>query len=464
LRRAVPNSSSTQPDQRVYFLDPFGCVKNQVDAENMMAYLNKAGWENTANAETADLIIVNSCGFIESAKQESIEAVIGWRKLYPDKKILLTGCLAQRYEKELAESLTEADGFFGVENITEITQAALKTVKQGTENKKKQNSNINKNTELVPPAGERPLLSLPGSAYVKISEGCNNRCSYCAIPLIRGELRSRTIPDILEECRILLTRGIKELCIVAQDTGAFATDTSPVSKLPELLNAISTLEGHFWVRLLYIHPDNFPLPILDIIKKDQRFLPYFDIPFQHASTKILTAMNRRGSAEKNLELLETIRARLPNAIIRSTFLPGFPGETDEDFAELLDFQEKAALDWVGCFTYSREEGTAAFSMKGQVSKKTAVSRKQIIEERQIPITEKNINRFSGQTLEVLVEEKIEADDSETIWLGRLYCHAPEIDGAAVIFNEGSKKNPQTGTFAKCKAAARRGFDLEVHLL
>jgi len=427
----------------LYFLDPFGCVKNQVDAENMMAHLNNAGWECVSDAEQADLIIVNSCGFIESAKQESINAVLEWRKFYPEKKILLAGCLSQRYEKELAETLTEADGFMGVENINQIVNKVSIWKKGNTEKKKISNYTT----------GERPLLSLPGSAYVKISEGCNNNCSYCAIPLIRGSLVCRSITEITEECRTLIARGIKELCIVGQDIGAY-------DDLPELLQAIAELKGDFWVRLLYIHPDHFPLQILDIMEKDRRFLPYFDIPFQHASQKILTAMNRKGSAENYLNLINTIRTRLPNAVIRSTFLLGFPGETEEDFYTLLDFQKKANLDWLGCFEYSREEGTAAFTMKGRVPAKTAAARKQKIEEQQIPITEKNMDRFAGCTLDVLIEEQI-----DEYYLGRLYCQAPDIDGAAVITgavtDETEEKNLQLGTVVPCKIIARRGFDLEV---
>jgi len=450
---------------RRYFLDPFGCVKNQVDAENMMAHLNNAGWENAADAGLADLIIVNSCGFIESAKKESINAVLEWRKVYPGKKILLAGCLSQRYAEELRGELTEADAFMGVEDLSKVTDFFF------AENQKKAPVSFS--------AGERPLLSLPGSAYVKISEGCSNNCSYCAIPLIRGSLVCRSIPDILDECRALLIRGIKELCIIGQDTGVFKNNIEEFPQknrgaekrdagLYDLLNAISALEGNFWVRLLYIHPDHFPLEILDLIERDKRFLPYFDIPFQHASAKILTAMNRHGTGEKYLELVKTIRARLPNAVIRSTFLLGFPGETEEDFAALLDFQQKAKLDWLGCFAYSREEGTAAYSMKGRVPAGTAAVRKKIIEEKQIPITEKNMDRFTGLSLDVLVEEQIQEvssdadDDGENLWLGRLYCHAPDIDGAAVITGSAESKGKlQLGTLVKCKVITRHGFDLEV---
>jgi ribosomal protein S12 methylthiotransferase len=319
------------------------------------------------------------------------------------------------------------------------------------------------------PTGERPLLSPPGSAYIKISEGCDNCCSFCAIPLIRGRLRSRSIADIVEECRVLLQREVKELCIIGQDIGSYGTDGNgdAVSKLPELLNAISLLEGRFWVRLLYIHPDHFPLPILDIMQRDERFLPYFDIPFQHAAPEILSAMNRHGTAERYLEFLKDIRSRLANAVIRSTFLLGFPGETEKDFAALLDFQDKAALDWLGCFAYSREEGTPAYSLPAQVSHKTANLRKRIIEERQIPITENNMNRFTSKTLDVLIEEKFvsgaEGNCGEAIMLGRLYCHAPEVDGSAVFVGArgGAELGAQLGSLLPCKVIARRGFDLEV---
>ena len=446
-----------------YFLDPFGCVKNQVDAENMMACLNSAGWENVTDAEQADIIIVNSCGFIESAKKESINAVLEWRKLYPGKKILLAGCLSQRYAKELNGMLTEADGFIGVENPAMVVE---KVSNWRTFNEDLHKLEQNKNLDL--PAGERPLLSLPGSAYVKISDGCDNNCSYCAIPLIRGGLVCRSIPDIADECRALLARGIKELCIIGQDIGAYSENFPQKREgernrkpgLPELLQAISGLEGNFWVRLLYIHPDHFPLEILDLMEKDKRFLPYFDIPFQHASQKILAAMNRHGSKEKYLELIKTIRTRLPHAVIRSTFLLGFPGETEEDFSELLGFQQEANLDWLGCFAYSHEEGTAAYTMKKQVPEKTAETRKQMIEERQIQITEKNMDRFTDQTFDVLVEEQI-----DNFYLGRLYCQAPDIDGAAVIVSGGETENAlQLGTLVPCKITARRGFDLEVRVL
>jgi len=431
-----------------YYVDPFGCAKNQVDAENMMLHLNNAGWSAAQDAADADIIIVNSCGFIQSAKQESINAVLGWRKLYPGKKILLAGCLAQRYAQELAESLPEADGLLGTDDISKIVTAAHTLT--GKKNKTRGES----------PTALRPLLSFPGCAYVKISEGCDNNCTFCAIPLIRGPLHCRTVADIVDECRLLLARGVRELCVIGQDIGSYR---SGGAGLPELLNAIAGLEGNFWVRLLYIHPDNFPLQILDLMERDRRFLPYFDIPFQHASPQILAAMNRRGNAETYIALAATIRRRIPAAVIRTTFLLGFPGETGADFAALLDFQGKLRADWLGCFTYSREEGTPACTMKGQVPAKTAARRQQEVEERQIPITAKNIDRFIGQTLDVLLEERFESGEGAPapLWLGRLYCHAPEVDGAAVVTGGGTA---QAGDVIPCTVVARRGVDVEVRLV
>ncbi|MDR1636546.1 MAG: MiaB/RimO family radical SAM methylthiotransferase, partial [Treponema sp.] len=304
--------------------------------------------------------------------------------------------------------------------------------------------------------GSRPLLSLPGSAYVKISEGCDNRCAFCSIPLIRGGLRSRGAGELIAECRELLGRGVRELCLIGQDIGSYGRDRKDGPGLPGLLEAMAALPGDFWVRLLYIHPDNFPLPVLDTMRRDSRFLPYFDIPFQHGSDRILAAMNRRGRAETYLDLIFRIREALPGAVIRSTFLLGFPGETGEDFERLLDFQERARLDWAGCFAYSREEDTPAYSMKGRVAKKTARERKRIVEERQVPISGEGMERFVGREMDALVEEAL--DPGEGLYLGRLYCQAPEVDGAAVI----SAQRPlEPGSLVRGRVTGRAGFDLEV---
>jgi ribosomal protein S12 methylthiotransferase len=442
-----------------YFIDPFGCVKNQVDAETMMAFLNREGWVST-DAGQADVIIVNSCGFIESAKRESINAVIAWRAAYPHKKIVLAGCLSQRYAVELEESLTEASVIFGGKDISNIGAAVATALRE-----ERYDHSAASRTNAARGAGdgvdeieraltERPLLSQPGSAYVKISEGCDNHCAFCSIPLIRGGLRSRTITAIVRECTALLKRGVKELCLIGQDIGSFGMDRGS-QELPDLLAALSALQGDFWVRLLYIHPNHFSAQILAVMREDKRFLPYFDLPFQHAAAGVLKRMNRRQSAEDYLSLLDRIRAALPDAVIRSTFLLGFPGETEEDMDELFDFQKKSSLDWLGCFTYSREENTPAYSMKNRVPKKTALARKRQVEKKQAAITKQRMDRFIGRIFDVLVEEKVQGED---LYLGRLFCHAPEVDGSAVI---SSDVVLDPGSFIRGKVFARAGFDLEI---
>jgi ribosomal protein S12 methylthiotransferase len=448
-----------------YFLDPFGCAKNQVDAETMMALLGDSGWSATEVPEEADLIIVNSCGFIESAKRESINAVLSWRKQYPKTKILLAGCLAQRYAAELARSLPEADGLFGNANLGGIAAAAsaLLSGPPGSSN-----LDASPGPETL---GTRPLLSLPGSAYVKISEGCNNRCSFCSIPLIRGPLRSRDPGGIIDECRCLLDRGIRELCIIGQDIASFGDDRPGAAGLPALLEGIAAIPGRFWVRLLYLHPDRFPPAVLEIMAGDRRFLPYFDIPLQHGSEPILRAMKRRGNGERYLDLIREIRTALPGAVIRSTFLVGFPGESEDDFARLLDFQERAALDWAGCFTYSREENTPAYAMGKRVPRPVAAERKRILEERQQGISERRMDRFVGRELEVLVEERFENPEEAGeapefpageggLYLGRAYCQAPEVDGVSLILSE---KKLSPGSLVSCRVRGRAGLDLELRL-
>jgi ribosomal protein S12 methylthiotransferase len=446
---------------RRYFLDPFGCAKNQVDAETMMAVLDSSAWSAVEDPAAADLVIINSCGFIESAKQESINAVLSYRKRYPGKKILLAGCLAQRYLEELPASLVEADGFFGNTDLGSIA-AAADSIFTSPGSPAEPPAPLPVSSSLL---AARPLLSLPGQAYIKLSEGCNNRCAFCAIPLIRGPLRSRPIPEVLEECRSLLDRGVRELCFVGQDLGSYAADlagTAPGSGLPALLEALSSLDGHFWARLLYIHPDHFPRPILDICRRDSRILPYFDLPFQHGSPRILRAMGRQGDPERYLSLIAEIRGALPDAVIRSTFLTGFPGETGGDLRQLLDFQDQAELDWLGVFAWSREEGTPAYSMEGRVPPQVAARRKARIEERQTAISKKRMDRFVGRPMEALVEEALDlqSTDQERVYLGRLYCQAPEVDGVVILR---SGKPLAAGTFARGRISARTGFDLEMLL-
>jgi ribosomal protein S12 methylthiotransferase len=431
-----------------FYLENLGCSKNQVDAEIIIQSLTDRGYSYTTDPEKADFFIVNTCGFIRSAKEESFETVLAFKQQYPDRPLVIAGCVAQRYGEELTRILPEADAVFGnnaPSRIVEIVEE-LRSKKQPV---------------FLPPCDSLPVsrnrfLSFPGSVYVKIAEGCDNRCSYCAIPLIRGDLRSRRPDDIVREIADIVAQGNFEINLVAQDLGSYGKDLSG-SGLSSLLDQILNLEGDFWVRLLYMHPDHFPFDILEQCRKDPRLLPYFDIPFQHASEKILRAMGRKGSAEKHMDLLDTIRQQVPNAVFRSTFLLGFPGETDKDFEMLLDFQSKAMIDWVGSYTYSPEEGTRAFEISKGItafnSKRKAEKRQKQIEENQKVITETLMARFIGQSMRVLVEEEVQGED---LFLARGYPHAPEVDGMVVVHAE----QLAPGVVQRVKIIKVNGIDME----
>ena len=441
-----------------FFIDQHGCAKNQVDGEEIAARLEDEGHVYVATGEEADLVIVNTCGFIESAKRESIDAAMRIRSAWPQKKVLIAGCLAQRYPEELLGDMGEVDGVFGNADLSLIGKAVDSTMK-------------GERLAIVPsqpgfidgPYYRRTrLFDFPGAAHVKITEGCGNHCTYCAIPLIRGELRSRSIDDVVRECRSLVESGVFEINLVGQDLGDYGRDLSPSgvdgveADLPALLDALSRIEGSFRIRILYIHPDHFPERILPVMARDPRILPYFDLPFQHASEPILRAMNRRGSPAIYLDLIASIRSALPESMIRSTFLVGFPGESEEDFAILGDFQRKAELDWLGVFTYSREEGTPAYSMKGRVSRKTANGRKRLVEEAQQVITGGRLERFIGDEVEVLAEERVEGAE---LTLGRAWMQAPDVDGLTVV-----KGAYAPGERVRARIVAVNGVDFEAEPL
>jgi len=447
-----------------YWIDLHGCAKNQVDAEEMAARLEAAGHSYASGPAEADLVIVNTCGFIEDAKRESIGAIVSLKAARPGARLLVAGCLAQRYAKELAEGMPEADGILGNADLGAVVEAAERTL-------------AGERPVLVPAAAAAPaprrsrLFDFPGTAHVKITEGCSNFCSYCAIPLIRGALRSRPVEEVVAECAELVRpaaeggRGLRELDLIGQDLGSYGAERGG-QMLPDLLARLSALPGDFRVRVLYIHPDHFPDGILPVMAADPRILPYLDLPFQHASARILTAMNRRGDPDAYLRLIDRIRSVLPDAAIRSTFMVGFPGELDADFDELRSFQERARLDWVGAFVYSREEGTAAYSMRGRVPARVAAARKAAIEEAQERITRERLERFVGRELDVLVEERVQApaagagsdavasDDAE-LSLGRAWNQAPEVDGLTVL--RGAR---EPGVVVRARVLAVTGVDFD----
>lgn len=434
---------------KTFFVDNHGCAKNQVDAEEMASRLEAAGYARSASADGADLIVVNTCGFIDEAKKESIGAVMAARSAHPDSRILVAGCLSQRYADALGDELPEADGVFGNGDLSLTVQAAEAALKRDR-------------TPIVPergayaPARRGELFGFPRQAYLKIAEGCSNHCSFCAIPLIRGEVSSRPPEDVAAELADLIRGGAWEVSLIGQDLGSYGLDLAGRPLLPDLLSMASSISGDFRVRMLYIHPDRFPRGAVDACAKDGRILPYFDLPVQHASTRVLRAMNRAGDSDAYLELFSGIRSALPGAVIRSTFLVGFPGEDDADFKALREFQEKARLDWAGAFAYSREEGTPAWSLGKRPSSKLAKARKAELEAAQAAITERALGRFVGTVQTVLVEERI---DGEELAIARGYMNAPEVDGAVVVV--GGELAP--GDVVETAIRSVKGVDLEAVL-
>ncbi|MGP1576911.1 MAG: MiaB/RimO family radical SAM methylthiotransferase [Treponema sp.] len=487
-----------------FFLDQHGCAKNQVDGELLIGVLQTLGWKRVDNPENAALIIVNSCGFIEPAKVESINAVIAARRDFPHAKIVLAGCLAERYGQEMQQEFVEADAFFGngdISRISEVLQALFPSNYVVTDtNTPEHTTRSDVNTLVIdapqasykrifvkPPqvgvcCGDRPeILNFPRSAFIKITEGCNNCCTFCAIPLIRGTVRSRSIANIIEEMQSFIKKGYKEFNLIGQDLAAFeAAFDGSGSALAQLLRHISLLDGHFWVRLLYIHPDHFPLDILPIMVADTRFLPYFDIPFQSGSERIIHAMNRRGNAERYLKLVHTIREAFcagnspyRRAVIRTTFLTGFPTETAAEAQETELFLQNLEPLWAGSFMYSAEEDTQAASMQPKISARTAKKRSERLKMLQMPITQKLLASFCGETLLVLIEELIpkETDDvyETRIALGRAWFQAPEVDGSIVVNYEDTQTDTDgepiaAGSLVLVRMGTVHGVDIEAYAL
>ena len=441
-----------------FFIDQHGCAKNQTDGELLAGFLIQKGYDFTLNADEADFILVNSCGFIQSAKKESIDAVCNISQAHPKAKIILTGCLAERYADQLIEQMPELDGVFGNGDLSKIADF-MDSVKK------------KRGAETFPQkgvcGGQRPVIfNFPGSAFVKITEGCSNHCSFCAIPLIRGELRSRSEREILTEIKQLVKDGVYEINLIGQDLAAYGSDTG--TSLAALLSKISAITGDFIVRPLYIHPDHFTDDIIEAIKAGQgRLLPYFDIPFQSGDDKIILAMNRTGSFKEYTALVKKIRKELPDAVLRTTFLTGFPGESDKAADNTADFLQKIQPDWSGCFPYSREEDTPAYSFKDRVPARLARARASRLEELQAGITSKRLERYIGRELNVLVEELI-TDSEEGLAIGRAWFQAPEVDGSVVIRYDlddaAAVKAVIPGSVVTVKILASTGVDLDARYI
>lgn len=425
-----------------------GCAKNLVDSEVMLGLLSENGYELVEDPGKANIIVINTCGFITDAKQESIDTIIEMGQ-YKEKGscrlLVITGCLPQRYGDELMKELPEIDVLLGTTSFTEIVEA----IKKSLEGRKVLNvKGVNREIE----EGLPRMQSTPDyTAYLKIADGCDNCCSYCIIPRLRGRYRSRKEEYILGEARLLARKGVKELILIAQDTTKYGLDLYGERRLPRLLNELVRIDGIKWIRLLYCYPDGITKELIDTIKSEEKICNYLDIPLQHVSTRVLERMNRRYTEEDIVELIERLKEEIPGLVLRTTMIVGFPGETEGDFNNLLEFVKKGYFDRLGVFTYSREEGTPAYNMEGQVPRRVAKKREELIMKAQQRISlEKNTQKI-GRVFEVLVEGK-----EDDMYFGRTYGDSPEIDGL-VLFK--SKKAVNVGDFVLVRIDHALEYDL-----
>ncbi|MBQ2277851.1 MAG: 30S ribosomal protein S12 methylthiotransferase RimO [Clostridia bacterium] len=406
-----------------------GCSKNLCDTEVMLHHLVTAGYELTPEESEADVVIINTCAFIESAKKESIDNIIdiAWlKKHHTLKGIVVTGCLAERYREEIIKELPEVDAVLGVGGIHKIVEAVESVMANvGKKGKSKKRYTCFDDKETVELGGERVVTTGDHMAYLKIAEGCSNRCTYCAIPSIRGKMRSRTMRDIVEEATALDAMGIKELNLIAQDTSAYGIDLYGNYCLPELIRGICDATKIPWIRLLYCYPDKITDELIAEIRDNPRVVKYIDIPIQHISDNMLTAMNRHGDSAMIRETVAKLRREVPGIVLRSTAIVGFPGETEDDFRELCEFLKEAKFERFGAFPYSREEDTAAYDFENQIDEQVKQDRYDIVMQTQLPVSESFNATRVGKTIRVMCEGFDPVAESH---YGRSFAEAADIDG------------------------------------
>ena len=434
---------------KIFFIS-LGCEKNRVNTERMIWLVKEAGYEVVTEDIHADAVVINSCAFIDEAKKETIDTVldVAWLKEHKNlKAIVLTGCLPERYREEVLAELPEVDAVLGTgsyEAIVEAIEAALK----------KEKFSRFEDKDLCPIGGERVLTGPAFSAYMKIGEGCNNRCTYCAIPLIRGRYRSRPIEELVNEAKWLEKQGVKELNLIAQDTSIYGIDLYGKYSLARLIRAITDSTSIPWIRVLYCYPDKITDELLEEFKNNSRLVKYLDLPVQHISDRMLSAMNRHGDKALILDTLERIRRAVPDMTLRSTGIVGFPGETEEDLEEFCEFLKIARFDKFGAFTYSREENTPAFDFPDQIDEQTKQERYDALMAVQMEISAEKAEKKVEETLEVLVEGY---DPVAQAWFGRSRSDAPDIDGK--VFFAGKKGQYKPGTFIKVRITEGLDYDL-----
>lgn len=422
-----------------------GCSKNLVDTEMMIGLFKNNNYEIVNNPKDAEIILINTCGFIESAKEEGINTILEMSEYKKNGKcryIIVTGCLVQRYKKELEKALPEVDLFMGIDEYEDMWNKVEKTINV----KEEKNTNCLDYMERVVTTGNT-------TAYLKIAEGCSNRCTYCAIPYIRGPYISRKIEDILDEAKILAKKGIKEIIVIAQDTTKYGIDIYGESKLVELLSKLSEFKEFKWIRFLYAYPETITEELIELVKNNPKICKYFDIPIQHISNNVLKRMNRKSDSTSIRNLISKIRREIPDVVIRTSLIVGFPGETEEDFSKLYEFVNEAKFDRLGTFMYSKEDGTPAARLKEQIHHMTKKSRYNKIMALQQQISNEKLEKYINRKLDVLIEGK--TFDGK-YYIGRSEYDVPDMDGIVYIKNS---KNAEIGSFVKCIITNTREYDL-----
>jgi ribosomal protein S12 methylthiotransferase len=440
-----------------------GCPKNLVDSEVMMGQLKQKGFQITANAEDADTVVVNTCGFIDAAKKESIEAILEAARLKTDgkaKRLVVAGCLVERYRDELKAEMPEVDAFIGTSQINDILSVcdpktntrSLPVIPLGNQSA----------TYLYDESTPRVLATPSHYAFIKIAEGCDRPCAFCFIPQMRGHFRSRRFGSIVAEAQQLAEEGVKELILVAQDSSRYGEDLGKADALAHLLRELSHTEGIEWVRVMYTYPTHISDGFLDVLAEEPKAVKYLDMPLQHASQNVLKLMKRGGNRGSLERLIETVRERVPGIAVRTTFITGFPGETEEDFNELLTFVKNVEFDRVGVFTYSDEEGTPAYDLPNKVDPKIAKRRRDQLMKAQSRIAKRKHESMIGKTVRVLFEG--ESNESELLWQGRMETQAPDIDGCVLINDAPEGVVPKPGDLVDVLIEEAQEYDLVGHIV
>ena len=427
-----------------------GCDKNRVDAEKMLGLLGLSGYEVTDDESQADVIIVNTCSFISDAKQESIDTILqmaSWKKGGRCKALIATGCMAQRYADEIREQLPEVDAIVGTtayDSIAEVVDRAL----QGERSER-----LDDLKKIALPEGRRVLTTGGHFAYLKIAEGCDKHCTYCAIPSMRGPFRSVPMEELDDEAKRLAADGVKELILVAQETTLYGTDLYGRKCLHELIHELAKIDGIVWIRVLYCYPEEIYDGLIECMKSEKKLVHYLDLPIQHSNDEILRRMGRRTSEADLRRIIRKLRDEVPDIILRTTLICGFPGESEEQFEDLCRFINEMEFDRLGVFTYSQEEGTPAALMDGQIDEETKLTRRDELMELQQEISADLNERMKGREIDVLIEGYV---PNENVYIGRGYGDAPDVDGFIFVSSE---ENLETGDFVRVKITGASEYDL-----